>query len=235
MSNFMTKSAKYIAEKVYKNLAKGSGNMILITSMLGIAMSSVAQTAAILINKKYSVSQKAYMVPQELTEGCITILSIFLITKPIQKFSSRYVKSGKIVTKDIAEYMKKYNLTEKRGELNFDFKKSVQDIITKIEKSEKYIKSSSKEREKIVSEHKDIINKFDIMDDATSAIATTAGGILSTAIISPYLRNYSASHYQKVNLSYYDSIKRDYQNGQTDYNRLRMHRILHSNIGLSKI
>ena len=84
--------AKNIAETVYKVFGNDSGQMLLMTSIIGSLASCLAQTGAIILNKKYTDSQKAFMVPQELTEGFVTIASIFLITKPIQAFAKKVLK-----------------------------------------------------------------------------------------------------------------------------------------------
>ena len=205
MSSPLTKFAKFLAEKVYKYFGNNSGNMLLATSIIGILTSCLAQTGAIILNKKYTDSQKMFMAPQELTEGCISILSIFFLTKPIQKLANNCLKSGKVLTKDMVEYLKKNELIEKRGKTDFDFKKSVNDIIHKIEASDEFIKSSSVERQKLIQGNKNIIQDFDIMSDSASAFATTFAGITASAFISPILRNHVASNFQKASLNYFNS------------------------------
>ncbi len=225
MKNWTVKQAKNISEFVYKHLEQGSGAMILMTSMLGIAMSSVAQTFAILLNDKYSISQKAFMAPQELTEGCITVLSMFLITKPIQKLTKQYTKMGKILSKDLVKYAEKNGLLSKRGKFDFDFAESIKSIIKGVENSDKFIRSSEADKTKMLSEHKDALHSFQSLEDSTSAITTTAGSILSTALISPLLRNYSASYYQKINMDYYNNLPK----GDDGKPKTRYHKTFKSN------
>ena len=85
----LEKFAKYIAEKIYKHFGDSSGGMILATSITGTLLSSLAQTGAILFNDKYTTSQKTFMAPQELTEGLINVLSMFLITTVFMIFSKK--------------------------------------------------------------------------------------------------------------------------------------------------
>lgn len=202
----MKKFAKNLAEKVYKYFGENSGNMLLITSIIGIGMSSLAQTGAIILNKQYTTSQKAFMIPQELVEGMITVFSIFMITKPLQNLTKKYVNSGKLLTKELAEYMNKNNLMSKRGNPDFDFTKSVKEIISKIETSDKFIKSGQLEKESMLAEHKQALNRFEITSDAASAIAATTGGVLSTALIAPVLRNQAASSYQSININLLNNV-----------------------------
>lgn len=202
MKKPLTKFAKFMSEKIYKHFGENSGNMLLATSIIGILTSCIAQTGAICLNKKYTSSQKMFMIPQELTEGCIAALSIFFITKPIQKFANKCFNSGKILSKDMVEYLKKNNLSEKRGDANFDFKTSVLDIIHKIESSDKFIKSSKTQQTEFLAEHRQILNEFDTMADAASAYAATFAGITASAFVSPLLRNHVASKFQNAGLKY---------------------------------
>ena len=193
--------AKKLSEKIYKMLGKNSGQMLLITSIIGISTSCLAQTGAILLNKKYTNSQKSFMIPQELTEGLITVLSIFIITKPCQKLAEKLVKSGKILTNELLEYYKKNNLTSKRGKANFDFTQNIEEIIQRIEKSDRYIKSSTIQKEELLKEHKKVLQEYNHFNDSTSAFATTIAGLSSTAIVSPILRNHVASYFHQASLN----------------------------------
>ena len=192
---------KKLAEKIYQIFGESSGKMLLLTSIFGILASSIAQTGAILFNKKYTDSQKAFMVPQEMTEGLITVLSIFFITKPIQKFANKCFKSGKILSSEMVDYLKKNDLIEKRGKADFDFSKSVKNIIENIEKSDAFIKATSKQKESLLESHTKILQDYEIMLDATSAVATTFAAMTSSAIVSPLLRNHVASRFQAASLN----------------------------------
>ena len=208
--SFVRNTAKKIADFVYKHFEKnGSGAMILLTTMTGIALSAFAQTGAILVNNKYTTSQKAFMIPQELTEGCITILSLLLITTPLQKIAKKAVSTGRIRTKELSEYMIKHNLFDRKGNADFEFSKSVGSIIDKIKKSDEFIKSSNKERVSLLNEHNNIMHSYDTFSDMTSALATTAGSVFTTALVSPLLRNYTASYYQKVNMDVYNNLPQE--------------------------
>lgn len=209
MSNVFKNITKSLVETVYKYFGNSSGNMILLTSIIGVALSSIAQTGAVLLNKNYSTSQKAFMAPQELAEGCMTIFSMLLITRPIQGLAKKYVSSGKILTTDMKKYLEKHSLLEKRGNADFNLPQSVNNIVEKIKISDEFVKASENKRNKLLFEHTEVLNSYDRTLDATSAIATTAGGILSTAIVSPLIKNLVASKYQSVTM---DTISK-YNNG----------------------
>lgn len=198
MPNPLKNFVKFVSEKVYKHLGENSGNMLLTTSVIGIMASSFAQSAAILLNNKYSTTQKTFMIPQELTEGLVTVLSMFLVTRPIQKFSSKIMKSGKILSKDLVAHLKEQNLLEGRGKAGFDVESQLKKIIENVEKSDKYINSLESERKQMIQKPLQMLDDFSVLSDTASAFATTGGAILSTAIISPFLRNAVASNCQKI-------------------------------------
>ena len=186
---------------IYKHFEKGSGAMILITSLTGMGLSTIAQTCAVIFNKKYTDKQKAFMIPQELTEGLINIFSMLLITKPAQRFVRKLVKTGKVATKKTLEYMSENGLEEKRGAKNFDISKYIQERLAKISKSEEFIKNSEKGKDALLARHLDVLNGYNVYADSISAITTTAGSALSIALLAPLIRNTVAAKYQKINMN----------------------------------
>ena len=192
----LSKFINSIAEGIYKYFGKNSGKMLLTTSIIGISMSSLIQAMAILVNDKYSNSQKKFMVPQELGEAMISIISIFLITKPIQKFASNLTKTAKIAPKNVINYLKENNIEKRRGLASFNFRSKVENTIKTIENSDKYIKSSSTEKAEMLAPHKNTLHEFDDFADSTQAYATLVAGILSTSYAVPLIRNNIASRYQ---------------------------------------
>ena len=217
--DWFRKAAKYYAEGVYKQFGKSSGKMLLATSAIGIALSTLAQAGAVLFNDKYSVSQKAFMIPQELTEGVVSIASLFIITTPLQFFAKKYSTTGKILSKDLKNYMKKNNLLEKRGEPDFSLKDHLESAVKNIKTTDTFIKAQPQEKEALITEYQNLLNNYNSIEDATSAIVTAAGSILSTAVILPFLRNYSASYYQKINMRAYNMHQARKQNEKTPYNQ----------------
>ena len=105
MNKPFEKFIKKFVNFAYKYFESNSGNMLLVTSIIGVALSSIAQTCAVFFNKDYTTPQKAFMAPQELAEGFMTIASMFLITRPIQILAKKYVQTGKILTKDMKQYL----------------------------------------------------------------------------------------------------------------------------------
>ena len=201
----LKKYAKKFGEFVYRNFEKDSGNMILYTSIIGISLSVIAQTAAIFINKKYSLSQKAFMIPQEITEGVMTVASLFFVSKPLQQLAKKMTKTGKIISKDLKQYLKNNNFTYELGRYNYNIDRNMDIILNNKLASVK--NSDNLTKQDIRTKHSEILSIYHTTSDATAAISTTIGSVLTTALISPFIKNLSASHYQKVNMDLYDNIK----------------------------
>lgn len=192
---------KTISGWVYKNFCSDSGNMLVATSIIGTTLSSAAQAAVVFLNDKYTVSQKAFMIPQELVECMVSAVSIFLITKPLQNLGRKAVSSGKILPKNLIKYAEKYKLSNLRGKEEFDFGKSIKGLIEKAEKTAN--------NDVFVKEHKDALQSYNNTFDAMSAISATAGTALSVSIAVPTIRNSVAAYFQKQNLMAYNDLSRE--------------------------
>lgn len=196
-----------LVNKIYSTFEKDSGNMILATSSLGLVMSCVAQVAAIIVNDKYSVSQKAFMIPQELSEGAISVCSLLITTLFVQNAAKKYVESGKLLTKDLNTYLKKNNLKTKRGVADFSISAEIKRITGEIKSGDKFVKSSEAQKTAMLKEHQNALISLEQTMDATSAITTTAGSVISTALFVPLIRNFVASKYQKQNMTIINNVR----------------------------
>lgn len=209
MKRGMEKFIKKVVNKVHVLFGENSGKMLLLTGIIGMALSSLAQTLTVVNNKHYTLSQKMFMVPQELIDGAVSIFSLVLITTPLQNLAKKYVKNGKLLTKDLRNYLNKTGIMEKRNEKHFDIEKSLENLINNIKKSEDYIKATELEKNKLLKEPIENMHKFEAIVDSTSAIVTTAGSAFSIALLAPILRNTVASQYQKIMLEHFSEKNKE--------------------------
>lgn len=156
---------------LYKNYGENPGKMLVHTGVLGWVLSSAAQVGAILINDKIPKEQKSFLIPQEIADAGINILSFYLITTSFKNFAKKLVSCGKLTTKGIKNFLQKNNLTEKIGKSDFN-----------IEKLDNF--------KQIKDEYKPFINGVDVL-------ASVTGSIISCNIVTPILRNKYASIRQK--------------------------------------
>lgn len=167
--------------------------MLIYTGVLGWFLSSAAQVVAIAVNDKIPKEQKMFLIPQEIGDGAINVVSFFLVTTAIKNFASRLVSSGKLASPKIRQYLTDsgINIKTKKGWKvlpNFDFSKFDIKNMTNFDL--------------IKDEYNSFKNGIDV-------IAMTAGSILSCNIITPILRNKYAAKRQKKTLAEMNKVNMD--------------------------
>ena len=178
-----------IPDFIFNKLCNDIGRVLIWTTIAGWVASSTAQIIGIARNPKYTKEQKSFMIPQEIGDALINIGSFFIITTPIKKFSSKLVKTGKIIPASIKELVIQNNRSNKLGKLDFDIMK------------EPYITSTARKT----------FNSFNNFMSTTSAVV---GGIISSNIVTPILRNKYASNKQAKNIAIFPQ-QNPINNGKT--------------------
>lgn len=156
---------------LYKNYGENPGSMLVHTGVLGWILSSLAQVSAVVFNDKISKEQKSFLIPQEIADAAVNIASFYIITSSLKRLASKLVSTGKLTTKPIKEFLKRNNLQDKIGDVNFNIE-SLENFKT------------------IKGEYKPFKNGVDV-------IASTIGSIISCNLVTPVFRNQYASHKQK--------------------------------------
>ncbi len=162
---------KKVTDFIFDKWSKDIGTVLIWTTIAGWVASSSAQILGILKNQKYTKEQKNFMIHQEIGDAAINIGSFFIITTPLKKIASKLVKTGKFTTFAIKRPIKKHGDITKIGDLGFDIKK---------------LPYFSSELEK----------PFNSFNNFMGTSAAVIGGILSSNILTPILRNRYASDCQ---------------------------------------
>ena len=156
---------------IFKKYGENPGTMLVHTGALGWILSSMAQVSAVVVNDKISPEQKSFLIPQEIADAFINIVSFYVITSSFKNLASKLVSSGKISTKPIKNFLEKQGVAEKVGKLNFN-----------IEKLENF---------------KDIKGEYKPFKNGVDVLASTVGSIISCNYVTPIFRNRFAAHEQK--------------------------------------
>ena len=176
-----------LKNNLLKNFGSNPDKMLVYTGVLGWFLSSAAQVFAIAINKEIPKEQKAFLIPQEIGDGAINVLSFFLVTSAFKNLSSKLVSSGKIASKPVREFLTKSIKdgiidAKQIGKINFDIAK-------------------------MSNFTGDIVPAYDGFKTGIGLIGTTIGTILSCNIITPLLRNKIAAKRQEVKVAQMHSNK----------------------------
>ncbi len=158
-----------------KNYGENPGKMLVHTGTLGWILSSLAQVGAVVFNDKISPEQKSFLIPQEIADAAINILSFYVITNSLKNFGAKLVSTGKLRTKRIRNFLEKNDLMSKVGKLDFDV-------------------SKQPNFSPIADSYKSFKNGVDV-------VTSTVGSVISCNILTPILRNEYASKRQKQTIA----------------------------------
>jgi len=150
------------------------GNMLVHTGVLGWILSSLAQIAAVAFNEKIPAEQKVFLIPQEMADAAVNILSFYIVTQSVKSLASKLVTTGKLRNPKITEFINNVKGLDKNkiGKWDFD--------ITKLDGYTNGIK-----------------DEFSSFKNGVDVYASIAGSITSCNIITPILRNKYAAERQK--------------------------------------
>lgn len=171
MSNMWPLIKKQLGKLAGASSAK-MGDIIILTSIAGWLASSAAQIIGIALNKDYSHEQKKFMITQESADALTNIALYFGVTKSLTALSSHMVKTGKLAPRSIADFLNRTGLNSRRGTYGFD-----------VTKAPGFTQAGLR----------GIYDGFKCFTDATAA---TIGGIISSNILTPIVRNNIASYRQ---------------------------------------
>lgn len=158
---------------MYKNYGENPGKMLVHTGVLGWILSSLAQVSAVVFNDKISSEQKTFLIPQEIADAAVNILSFYVITSSFKNLASKLVSTGKLTTKPIKDFLVKQgaNTSEHIGKLGFNIEN--------------------------MASFSEIKNEYKPFKNGVDVVASTVGSIISCNIITPVLRNQYAAKKQK--------------------------------------
>ena len=189
---------KKIADFAYKHFAHDMGSFLLVTGIIGWVASCFNQTVAIVVNKKIPNKDKKFLIPQEVADGLVNTILFALFTRSFTKFGEKLVHSGRMATKELANY---YKTTKIDG-------KTIDSLIgTKVDvlkKNGKIVKKDFNIAEAMAKidpkEESDFSKKYWPFATGVSFAFSTIGAVFSCDLVTPLVRNKIASIRQKSSL-----------------------------------
>lgn len=167
-----------IKNYVYKHYGKDSGKMLVHAGLITWTTSSLAQVFAILVNDKIPPEQKKFLVPQELADGAINILSFYIFTNSLKSIASKLTTTGKWTNSKIKTFVENHPLGKnvKMGDIKTNLGKTFSDD----------------------PKFDDIYDNF---KNGMEMIATTVGSVIACNVVTPVLRNKIGADRQKKSLA----------------------------------
>ena len=101
---------------IYKNYGENPGSMLVHTGVLGWILSSMAQVYAVAFNNKISKEQKVFLIPQEIADAAVNILSFYTLTSGVKYIGSKLTKTAKLRTSEITALLKKSGHVLEKGQ-----------------------------------------------------------------------------------------------------------------------
>ena len=192
----MFSPAKYwlIAKNaIFKAYAKDPGKMLLHTGAIGWILSSAAQVTALAFNKKLSPEQKMFLIPQEINDAAVNILSFYTLTYGIKYIGKKLTQSCKYCTKELAEALKLKGYVLEKGQKRVPGKIYAGDWNFDVQKLPEY-----------KTEFEPLYKPF---NNGAEVITGLTGSIISSNFVTPKIRNYYAAKRQKEMIAQYHSKK----------------------------
>lgn len=198
-------------KNILADLSKDPAKMLLYTATIGWVLSAISQVAAIAINDKISKKEKRFLIPQETADAALNIISFFAVTLVLQNLTKSFVSKGKILTPKIQEGCKKFGIRMVKN-ADGDAANIGKDISAKLNEYQSVL--DIHKAENIISDNAKIqdINKkieglthlkeevYNPFEGGLKMAGNILGGIISSNIITPALRNPIAANKQRASI-----------------------------------
>lgn len=204
--------------KIWNNYTSDLGKILIHGSVLGYFLGTGAQLFALAKNDKLSRKEKQYLIPQELTDGIISIAGTLTLCTFVKNLGDKFLESGKNLSCELIDLFKLF------AEKETPYKKLTFDLIDKINDlsksriqinktnlnnpisfiidnlkilADKKIKNLLLDKKTLIERIDDAAINFSKTKNGLRFWSTVGTGILLLNGILPPLKNYIASKFQK--------------------------------------
>lgn len=165
---------------IYEKYGRESGKMLVHAGLITWITAAVSQVVAVALNDKVPPEQKKFLIPQEIADGALNVLTFYCITNTVKNVAGRLVSTGKWSTKGIRDFVARNPLAQniKMGDMSTNLGKTFK-------------------------ENKEFHDCYDNFKGGMDMFSAVVGAVTSSNIITPIIRNRIGAERQK------DSIARD--------------------------
>ena len=168
-------------------------------AVAGWALSSLAQTVALIFNNKIPSKEKKFLIPQEIIDGITNITLFWFITSKATNFGKKLVLNKKFLPKSISEIMENFKLP----------KGSIDEMKNAFISHVKQFGSAAN------------VKTADNAIEGMGVLTGIAGAILSNNICTPLIRNKFAANIQRKEIAKEKISNLNPNYGNIDYDKYK--------------
>ncbi len=187
MKDFVQRRLEWVCESFKDDKSK----MLIFTGTLGWILSSAAQVAGIYRNNEISDEKKSFLVPQEIMDGVINAIAFIGITTIAKKGIEKMASTGKIAPQSVRDFLlKRPELNKQVGKFDFNL-------------------------DKILPHNIDAYKSYCSHKNFVTTMGTLGASVISCNIVTPLIRNATASRVQKtyIDMKQNPSVYAQYHSG----------------------
>ena len=164
-------------EWIYRTFKDDTSKMIIGTGTLGWILSSLAQLGAIMRNPELSSEKKSFLLPQEGMDALINIFGFFFLTMLTKVGIKKLASTGKVASSTVREFLNNHPIyKDKVGKVDFNLDNVLKDN----------------------PNYKHIYDSYSSYANYITTLGTIGASVISCNIITPVIRNKTASRVQKT-------------------------------------
>ena len=164
-------------EWILKTFQEDTSKMIIATGTLGWVLSSLAQIGAIMRNPELSSEKKSFLLPQEGMDALINICGFFFLTMLTKVGIKKLASTGKVASETVRNFLNNNPAYKNKvGKIDFN----LDDVL------------------KNNPNYKEIYDSYVSHTNYVTTLGTIGASVLSCNIITPVLRNRTASRVQQT-------------------------------------
>lgn len=186
---------------MFKNYSKDDGKLLVHMGALSWVFGAFAQVGAVICDKNIDKKKKKFLLPQEAADAGANVVLFYTVCDAIKRASDKLVESGKLLTQEAADAIKAlkpgagswkdvFTATELKGRLT--------DLLQDASKLDLLKGQNITQAQKDAV--KNALAKVESHKNNMGIIAAIGASVLACNVITPYVRNFIASKWQKKQL-----------------------------------
>lgn len=186
---------------MFKNYSKDDGKLLVHMGALSWVFGAIAQVGAVICDKNIDKKKKKFLLPQEAADAGANVVLFYTVCDVIKRASDKLVESGKLLTQEAADAIKALKPGAKNWKDVFsaaELKSNLTELLQDGSKLKLFNGQALTQAQKdAVSKALDAVEKH---KNNMGIIAAIGASVLACNVITPYVRNFIASKWQKNQL-----------------------------------